>query len=64
MINIRHNRDIAPIGAISRAVFSQVPVEEPDKPRKPMITANLNLIQYINFVLGKSNNRGHDSIFR
>ena len=32
--------------------------------RKPMKTANLNLIQYINLVLGKNNYQGHDSIFR
>ena len=31
--------------------------------RKPMKTANLNLTQYINFVLGKNNDQGHDSIF-
>ena len=29
-----------------------------------MKTTNLNLIQYINFVLGKSNEQGDDSIFR
>ena len=28
-----------------------------------MKTANLNLIQYINFVLGKNNGQGDDSIF-
>ena len=32
--------------------------------KKPMKTANLNLIQYINFVLGKNNEQGDDSIFR
>ena len=32
--------------------------------RKPMKTANINLIQLINFVLGKINNQEHDSIFR
>ena len=32
--------------------------------RKPMKTANLNLIQYKNFVLGKNNGQGRDSIFR
>ena len=29
-----------------------------------MKTANLNLIQYIDFVLGKNNEQGVDSIFR
>ena len=29
-----------------------------------MKTAKLNLIQYINFVLGKNNEQGDDSIFR
>ena len=29
-----------------------------------MKTANLNLIQYTNFVLGKNNEQGDDSIFR
>ena len=29
-----------------------------------MKTATLNLIQYINFVLGKNSDQGHDSIFR
>ena len=29
-----------------------------------MKTANLNLIQYINFVLGKNKEQGDDSIFR
>ena len=32
--------------------------------RKPMKNANLNLIQYINFVLNKNNEQGKDSIFR
>ena len=32
--------------------------------REPIKTANINSIQFIKFVLGKSNNQGHDSIFR
>ena len=32
--------------------------------RKPVKTANLNFIQYINFFLGKNNEQGDDSIFR
>ena len=31
---------------------------------KPMKTANLNLIQYINLVLGKNNDQDHDSMYR
>ena len=31
--------------------------------KKPMKTAHINSIQFINFVLGKNNNQGHDTFF-